>query len=195
MVTTDPYTKMGSLTTSKMTALHIVSLFMDKWVISYWCHEYFLTNSGTKFILNLFDFLMHLYGTKYLTTTVYYLKTVVQAERFNKTIIAWPGKYLVEHRRGRDIHIRHLTHAKNIQMRRSTPLTPFSLLSSRQPLVLQLSTKRRHYWLTLQRLQTHIYWMIGFYPALQQCDKAQISKWNRLSNDIRTIMIKRLANR
>lgn len=71
------------------------------------------TDKGTKFFSKFCKLLCTIFGTKYLTTTVYYPETDEQGEMFNKTIVTRLQQCLAEHQQEWDINVQPLTKAND----------------------------------------------------------------------------------
>ena len=72
-------------------------------------------------------------GIKHLTTTAYHPATNGQTERYNKTIVSRLRHYVNENQADWDDYLQPLTYAYNLQVHRSTRVSPFALTLSRVP--------------------------------------------------------------
>lgn len=69
----DRYTKLASAVPEfKITASHLLSILMNKWVIPYRISQYVLSNNKTQFTNIFFELLCAFLGTKHLSTTAYH---------------------------------------------------------------------------------------------------------------------------
>lgn len=176
----------------KNTAWHISSLFLNNWVILYRIPEYVFMDNGTRRISILFDLFCTARGNNPLTMTVYHPKWSRQIQRLNKTIISRLQHDKPKHQRDWYIYVRLLTYV-NAQEHISTTLSPLGLVLLRHCPGPAPSTILHPYRLTQQRQYISTKSKRYYYPALQQCPRTWTSKWNRQSDDIRTIMTGKFA--
>lgn len=124
---------MREVPTSKATASHIASLFMDSLVTSYLFSRYVLTDTGTQFNSSFFESLCAFLGMKLLTTTACHLWTTWKAECLNKMIMARHRHYLAEHQKDWDTWGKAVSYAYSAHVHRTTNATPFRWVSSCHP--------------------------------------------------------------
>lgn len=111
-----------------LTAPHIQSWFVDRWIIKYGTPRHMLMDNFTQVFSRFLKTLCVPLGTKHLTTTAYHPRTNGTTERLNMKINARLRHYGAEHRRDKEIYVLPLTNANNVQERCYTSVTPSSLV-------------------------------------------------------------------
>lgn len=92
-----------------------------------------LTDNGPQFTAKFFDLFCTKLSAKNLTTNTYHSQTNGQTERFNRTLVTRLRHFVSDHPNDYDYYVQPLTYTYNMQVRRSTGLTPFDLVLARHP--------------------------------------------------------------
>lgn len=74
--------------TSKTTATHCVTLFLNHWIAGYGVPDHLPTNNDSQFVSTFFVTLCLLLGLKHLAKTVYYPQRNGYVKKYNNRIDA-----------------------------------------------------------------------------------------------------------
>ena len=133
LVICDRFTKLTrAIPLAEITAMSVVSAFLDHWVAAYGIPDSTLSDNGPQFASVLFQGVLDMLGVKANYATPYHPQTNGQVERFNKTIVRQLRHYVSEHVKTWDQYISILTTAYNSQVHSSTGEVPLAFVTPRR---------------------------------------------------------------
>lgn len=98
-----------AIASSKSTAPHVASIFLDQWVITYAIPGFLPTGNGTQFGNKLYETLSRFHGVKNFNSPAFCLQLKIQTERNNKAFVVRLGHYVTEYQRQWDLFIQPST--------------------------------------------------------------------------------------
>lgn len=129
VVINDRYFKLTrAVSPPQITAIHVVDVFFDHWVIPYGIPTFLFANNGKqsviKFLANIYTYL----GENHLTNTAYHHQTNAKVEQNNRTIVTRLRHYVAEQQRVWNTFVRPLTCLYDGQVHYPTSTAPFSFV-------------------------------------------------------------------
>jgi len=115
-----------------VTALDVLSSFLDVWIASYGIPDSTLSDNGPQFASVLYQGVLQMLGISTNFATPYHPQTSKQVERFNKTLVRQLRHYVSEHVFSWARYVSLLMTAYNSQVHSSTGEAPFSFVCPRR---------------------------------------------------------------
>jgi len=134
LVMTDRFSKFSrAVPMKKITAINVAKIFLEHWIFAYGAPMNVVTDNGSQFTAQLFEFLCSHMGVRHALTTTYHPQTNGQAERFNRTLLASLRAFVGEHPKSWAEFVGAVTYAYNTQVHSSTRVPPFDLVVTSPP--------------------------------------------------------------
>jgi len=115
-----------------ISALDVLSAFLDTWVASYGILDSVLLDNGPQCAAVLWQGVLKALGMDTNYATPYYPQTNGQVERFNKTLVQQLRHYVSDHVVTGSRYLSLVVTAHNSQVHRSTGQVPFAFVSPRR---------------------------------------------------------------
>ena len=112
LVITDCFTKLTQVIPLRRIDKYTVAVaFVEAWIFKYGPPKTVISDNGKQFAAKFFQAVCSLLGLSNIITSMYYLRTNGQVERYNRTIIAMLRSYVNEHQNDWDRYATPLTYA------------------------------------------------------------------------------------
>eukprot|EP00171_Calliarthron_tuberculosum_P022605 IDg22605t1 len=134
LVIVDRFTKMvRAILLKTVSVFDVAKAFTRHWAFAYGIPKTVLTDNGKQFSAKFLQQVYRILGVKPQFTTMYHPKVNGQTERFNRTILSSPRRFIADHPKDWDLYTDALTYAYNTQAHSSTGYAPMELTISRLP--------------------------------------------------------------
>lgn len=134
LVMTDRFSKFSrAIPMRTITAINVAKAFLEYWIFAYGAPQTVITDNGSQFTAQIFEFLCSHMGVRHALTTTYHPQTNGQAERFNRTLLASLRAFAGEHPKSWAEFVGSVTYAYNTQVHSSTKVPPFDLIVTSPP--------------------------------------------------------------
>jgi len=97
-VMTDRFSKFSRAVLMRtITETNVAKVFLEHWIFAYGAPMNVITDNGSQFTAQIFEFFCLHMGVRHALTTTYHPQTNGQAERFNRTLLASLLDFVGEH--------------------------------------------------------------------------------------------------
>jgi len=134
LVMTDRFSKFTrAIPMRTITAINVAKEFLHHWIFAYGAPTHVITDNGSQFTAQVFEFMCSHLGVNHALTTTYHPQTNGQAERFNRTLLSSLRAFAAEHPRTWSEFVGAVTYAYNTQVHSATKVPPFDLVITAPP--------------------------------------------------------------